>query len=157
MITVHIIWLNIHHYHSIHCCSFGSLWCRTGAMEVVCPANPRTVYPSTLIVHYVSWLCFYWFNTFVHYWMTESSIFWVCWQNPVVYGHWNDTSLTLACEQQTHFQLSLLSLRWPEMHLLFTGYFDIDFKFSSYQQLHYWKWSMLLDLNRKDILQESSI
>ena len=28
--------------------------------------------------------------------MTESSIFWVCWQKPIVYGHWNETSLTLG-------------------------------------------------------------
>ena len=28
--------------------------------------------------------------------MTESSIFWVCWQNPIVYGHWNENSLTLG-------------------------------------------------------------
>ena len=28
--------------------------------------------------------------------MTESSIFSVCWQNPIVYGHWNETSLTLG-------------------------------------------------------------
>ena len=69
-----------------------------------------------------------------------------------------DSTLSFISEWQSHLSSEsvdkILLYMATEMKLFDIG---LDFKFSSYQQLHYWKWSMLLDFNRKDILQESSI
>ena len=97
---------------------------RGGLSIVVSRAHSRNVWPNPWTAFLIYTLSFT-ITSVVNLWKSSTQI---NRQQPNILNC-NYTIFRLACEQQTHFRSSLLSLqgekRRPEMRLLFAGYFPI--------------------------------